>query len=100
MRLYKARSDFALREISGENVLIPIGNQVFRNNSVIVMNDTAMFMWKALKSELSLFQLVKALVDEYEISADAVLDDVDRFLTALLKVDALEVRDVDMQKYA
>ena len=100
MRLYKARSDFSLREISGENVLIPIGNQVFRNNSVIVMNDTAMFMWKALKSELSLFQLVKALVDEYERSADAVLDDVDRFLTALLKVDALEVRDVDMQKYA
>lgn len=96
MRLYKARSDFSVREISGENVLIPIGSQVFRNNSVIVMNDTAMFMWENLKDEQSLLQIIKGITDEYEVCACAVLDDVDKFLTALLNVDALEVRNIDM----
>lgn len=96
MKLYKARKDFAMREMDSETVLIPTGEQVFRNNSIVILNETAKIMWNALEKEMNVAEIIKVLVDEFDVFAYEVLDDVDRFIRTLLNVDALEVREVEM----
>ncbi len=98
MKYYKARKDFALKQITDQNILIPTGEQVFRNNSIIVMNETAILLWQSLGEYKNIFQITKILCDEFDVKANAVLDDIDLFLSSLLNVDALEVKDVEVDE--
>ena len=95
MKYYKAREDFAVKKITDKNVLIPTGEQVFRNNSLIIMNETAILLWESLGEYKNLSQLTKILCDEFEVTADTVLNDVDSFISTLLNGDAVEVKDVN-----
>ncbi len=98
MKYYKARKDFALKQITDKNILIPTGEQVFRNNSLIIMNETAILLWRSLGEFKNIFQITKILCDEFEVKANVVLDDIDYFLSTLLNVDALEVKDVEVDE--
>ena len=46
IRRFKANSDFLLREVAGEAVLVPIGEAGVFENSVISLNETCSFLWK------------------------------------------------------
>lgn len=95
MKLYKAKDSFAVREFDGDTVLIPIGEQVFVNNSLITLNESAFLLWQALKNELNVMQLTKVLTDEFDAYAYEIIDDVDTFLKKLIDANALEIREVE-----
>ena len=95
MNIYKASDNFVQREMGSETVLIPVGEQDFKNNSIIVLNETALLMWNELKNEMNVTQLVKVLVSEFDVNAIDVLDDVDNFLKTLLNVGAINVKKTD-----
>ena len=92
MKLYKAKDSFAVREFDGDTVLIPIGEQVFVNNSLITLNESALLLWQALENEMNEAQLIKVLTDEFDVSTEQAATDIDLFLNKLIGAGALEIR--------
>ena len=53
--------NFVMREIAGERVIVPIGEEASRFHGLITVNDSGAFLWSILqKSDTTLDQLKKA----------------------------------------
>lgn len=76
----KIKEGFELREICGEQVILSHGMNNVDFSKIISLNDTAAFLWKtaAAMPEFNETDLVKALTDTYNVSADEAQCDVHR----------------------
>ncbi len=74
------------REVCGESILVPTGEKSVDFSKLVSLNDTSLFLWKKMeKGEFTPAELVKALLDEYEIDEATASKDVDSFIDQLLK---------------
>lgn len=76
----KIKEGFELREICGEQVILSHGMNNVDFSKIISLNDTAAFLWKtaAAMPEFNETDLVKALTNAYEVTADEAQRDVHR----------------------
>ena len=79
----KRNSDFMLRNIAGEVVLVPTGQATQQFNGLITLNEVAAFIWKNLDEAGTREQLVKMILDEFEVDQKTAEADVDGFINAL-----------------
>ena len=86
----KIRSDFMLRQVAGQYVVIPIGRAVLNFNAAISLNGTAAFLWQLLTEGAERDTLVKRLTDEYDTDVSTASNDVDAFINTLKEHDILE----------
>ena len=71
----KAKTGFVLREICGEKIMVAEGKENIDYTNVISMNETSAFLWEAVSGrEFTIDELVKLLVDNYEIDESTPLD--------------------------
>jgi len=67
----KLKEGFILREVAGENVVVPSGDTL-NLNMMITLNETGRFLWERLTGGAEETDLVSALLGEYDVSeADA-----------------------------
>lgn len=85
----KIRNTYILRNVAGENLVVPIGDSV-NFNSVITLNSTGKFLWELLQDDTTEEQLIDALCSEYSIERETALRDVSRFIEKLKKNDMLD----------
>ena len=85
----RVSSDFILREIAGEFMLVPVGAAAASLNGLIVLNECGSTIFKALATEQTQEDLVKAVLAEYEVDAQTAAADVEDFLTQLRGIGAL-----------
>ena len=81
MKTYRSSSDFLMRNIAGDNVLIKIVNNGCGNTNVFVFNDSGTFLWMNLAENKSKTQLVALLREKYNIEEAQAESDVDVFLS-------------------
>ncbi len=86
----KLSSDFVLREIAGEYVLVPTGAAALEFGGLISTNDVGYFMWSKLLSGCSQEELIAYVLDEYSVDRKIAEKDVDSFLKQLRKYHLLE----------
>ena len=86
----KIKSGFILRTVAGNNVVVAIGEQSKNFNGVIKLNESGLVLWKKLSAGADKAELVSALLDEYDITADIAETDVDRFVGVLRDAGAIE----------
>ncbi len=86
----KLSSDFVLREIAGEYVLVPVGAAALEFGSLISTNDVGYFMWGKLQDGCSQEELTAYLLDEYNVDQKTAEKDVNNFLELLRKHHLLE----------
>ena len=60
----KIKEGFILREVAGQIVVLPTGDQLDLN-MMITLNDTGRFLWEHLQQETTNEELVAALLTEY-----------------------------------
>ncbi len=82
---YKAGADYILREVAGTNVLISIGGNIADFNGYIQLNETAAFLWKELSVPKTADELIQALTNEFDVSAEQADTAVCAFLTELVR---------------
>lgn len=85
----KASSDFILREIAGEYILIPVGAAAAKFNGLITINETGHVIFCALSKECTITDLVDAITDEFDIDRETAQADVEEFLRQLRQAGAL-----------
>lgn len=85
----KVSSDFILREIAGEYILVPVGSAAVQFNGLITLNETARTIFLALAEERTVEELTDAVTAEYEVDPATARADVEEFLRQLREVGAL-----------
>ena len=86
----KIKDGFILRKIAGEDVVVPIGNNIADFNGIINLNESAAFLLGLLKDDVSTSELIKQLIDKYEIDKELAIKDVDNFIDILKEHQMLE----------
>lgn len=79
----KRNTDFMLRDIAGEVVLVPTGAATQNFNGLITLNEVAAFIWKNLDEAQTQQRLTEMILEEFEIDKETAKRDVEGFLNAL-----------------
>ena len=62
---YRTNSDFILRKISGEAVLVPTGDSIF-GNSMISVNETFTYLWELFSEPVTIPEALAKAKEDYE----------------------------------
>lgn len=85
----KLKDGFVLRQVAGEYVAIPSGEQVDLNR-MITLNATGAFLWEHLAEESTPEALSEALQAEYDVDAATAAVAVSSFLDKLKDHELLD----------
>ena len=73
----KTKIGFNLRQICGENVIIAEGEENIDFSNIISMNESSAYLWKKIQDkEFSEDDLVKLLIEEYEVDEVTAKSDI------------------------
>ena len=86
----KAHSGFILRNLAGEYVLAPVGQEIKSFNGVAVMNEMCAFVWEKLQSDVSGQELLSAILDEYDTDEATASEDLDVLLRKMRAMGVIE----------
>jgi len=78
----KLKEGFILRDVAGETVVIPSGDDLDLN-MMITLNGTGKFIWEKLEQGIALDDLVDAVHDEYEVTRERAREAVCAFVAKL-----------------
>lgn len=87
----KRKADFVMRNVGGENLLLPIGAQVKNINGIITLNDTGAYLWELLALEQSLDELAEAVGKRFNVAAEVARLDVQSFVNEIFLMGILEL---------
>ena len=79
----KAKSGFVLRNIAGEQILMPTGDNIGKFKGTVLLNDVSAFVWEKLQNPMSKEDLLQAIVDNYEVEEAVAAKDLDDLLATL-----------------
>lgn len=78
----KLKEGFVIREVAGQIVVLPTGDDLDLN-MMITLNSTGGFLWKLLENETDEEALVAALLAEYDVDAVTARSCVTQFVAKL-----------------
>lgn len=81
----KVSKEFVLREIAGDYIIIPTGKTVLEFNGLITVNEVGVSLWKMLQEEATFEELVKGILDEYDVEESVAREDIREFLDRLIE---------------
>ena len=79
----KISTEFALREVAGNYIVVPFGENVVSFNAMITLNETGAFLWKQLEEERTEQELLMAMLEEYDIDNKTAKADIAKFINKL-----------------
>ena len=85
----KLKYDFAVREIMGEYVLVPLGDGALGFAGMISTSETGALLVEELKRDVDREVLVKRILEEYDVDEQTAAADVDEFLDRLKSLNLL-----------
>ena len=86
----KIKEGFIVRTVAGSNIVLPIGEQTVAFDGIMTINETGMFLWKLLIKGAEREELVKAILDEYEVTEQIASRYVDLFIEKLVGAGLVE----------
>ena len=82
----KINDNYIHREIAGEHVLVPVGNENVSKNGLFILNELGVFLWNHIPQAEDESQLVKLVLDEYEVDIETATKDVHEFMDKLTTI--------------
>lgn len=88
----KQKKGFILREVCGERVIIAEGVEVVNFNKLLSLNESAAYLWQQASAlgDFTVEQLADKLCEEYEVSKDQALKDVEQMLAKWQEIGIIE----------
>ena len=90
----KIKDGFVLREVGGENIVVPVGQTAAFFHGMINLNDTGAFLWRFFSEEHTADDAASALCMEYTVEKTKARLHVDKFLQTLFDAGLLENYDI------
>ena len=86
----KAKSGFILRNVVDEHVLFPVGDNINVFNGTLLLNEVSAFIWEQLQNPISRDDLLKAVLNQYDVDEAQAAADLDALLTKLRGLGVIE----------
>ena len=86
----KLKYNFALREIAGDYVLVPLGEAALAFSGMITTNEVGAFLWETLKEDVTKEQLVARVLEEFEVDQETAFHDIEEWSEQMEKIGLLE----------
>lgn len=87
----RIKEGFELRTICGENIIISHGVQNINFTKIISLNESAAEVWKSLiGTDFTVEDMVKVILDNYEIDEATALNDCNTLLKNWKEVGLVE----------
>lgn len=85
----KRNPNFLLKDVAGKLVLVPVGKAAAAFPGMITVNGSGKFIWELLAEDLSFEELVNAMTQRYEVTAETAQKDAAVFIERLRSVNAI-----------
>ena len=86
----KAKQGYTLRNIADGSVLIPSDDSIDKFNGTILLNEVSAFVWRRLQNPISKDDLLKAVLDEFEVTKMVAAADLDALLEKFREYGVVE----------
>lgn len=86
----KIKNGFAKRNIAGSEIVVPVGVEASRFNGMITLNESGGFFWDCFLEDRTVDEVVKLVLDEYDVPEDVAKNDVEKFVKMLEDNDLLQ----------
>lgn len=83
------RKELMKREIGGEFFLVPLGKTVYETNGLFFLSELAAFIWDIIPTAETEADIVKCVLDEYEVDEETAKKDVSEFIAKLKEMNIL-----------
>ncbi len=87
----KIKSDYLLRNIAEEWIVIPRGENALHFSATIVLNETGAYLWRRLKEHHMVDELIDDIRSEYGIDRETAERDVNAFIERLKEEGVVEL---------
>ena len=75
--------EFIITDVGKDHILVPVGRTAVNFNAVITLNDMGRDIWALLEKDMSEDELVKSILQEYDVSEEQARADLRSFLRKL-----------------
>lgn len=84
----KLKTEYKIRKIAGESVIVRMGTQNVKMTSIISLNSTSEWLWEQLQDEeFDVEKVADLLTAEYEVEREVALIDAAKWVEMLRKAD-------------
>ena len=80
---------FQIRDIAGEYVVLPTGDTALKFGGLISLNDVSRLIWEDLEQKKDKEKILEDILENFDVSRDQALADLDEFLDRMLQHDLL-----------
>lgn len=86
---YKADPGYILREIAGEAILVPVGENAASFNGMISLNHTFKFIWEMFQEPHTIAEVAEAAGEQYDGEPEEIEKDIRDFVEESLRYNLL-----------
>ena len=86
----KAKPGFVLRNVVDEFILMPTGDNIGKFNGTVLLNEVSAFVWEKLQNPMSKDDLLKAVLDEFEVDKATASADLEALIGTLRGYGVIE----------
>lgn len=79
----KIKDGYILRQVNNEWIVVTVGQAAINFSGLIRLNETGAFLFDLMLKETNIDTLVKELTNEFDISEEIALRDVNKFIETL-----------------
>jgi len=86
----KIKKNFILRKVADSYVVVPVGKLTLDFNGIINLNETGAFLFELLQEGAEKEELLRKMLEEYDVTPEKAAADIDVFLKKAEEADVLE----------
>lgn len=86
----RKKEDFIVRNIAGDNIMMPIGETAIKFNGLIMANDVAAFIWDQIENVETIEELTERICNEFEVSYEVAFEDTTKLVSQMKKAGWIE----------
>jgi hypothetical protein len=90
--VYARRDDVVLREVAGEQLLVPIKNDVAGIQAIFALTGIGAFVWELLDGESALEAIRATILERYDAAPEEAEADLGAFIARLSEAGLVERR--------
>lgn len=86
----KIKGEFILRQIAGDNILVPVGETALASNGLITLDPVGLEIWQGAEQGLGRGEILQRVLDRFDVDAKTAEEDMNAFLEQLRAAGLLE----------
>lgn len=84
------KKELIKRDIAGDTILVPVGKTMYDSGGLFVLNELGSFIWDILPQAEDEQAILRAVLEEYEVSEEEAARDIDEFLGEMAKLGLID----------